>query len=269
MPKTGPAGFYVLGFVCNLLFGAWNLFTHTHLHKIRYDSSMSQQHIWEREYRDQKLMTNKAEPQQDTKKFFKWVRTQYPHACAPGAFLVDIGCGTGRNTHFAQSVYDMRAHGFDIARNAIDLARARAFAEGLDIQYRVHSMAEPFPYPDACCDIALDVTSSNSLYADERAVYMHELCRILKPGGVLFVKGLCLDGDTNAKQLLKKFPASEPGMYTMPETSITEKVWRLDEFRAYYEPFFDIHILEKKTNYSKMNNRSYKRNFLIAYMTKK
>ena len=102
----------------------------------------------------------------------------------------------------------------------------------------------------------------------ERKVYLAETYRVLKPEGYFFVKALCKDGDQNAKNLLKQFSGTEKDTYVMPKTEIVERVWSKEDFVTTYKKYFKILHLEKKTNYSRMNNRSYKRNFWIAYMQK-
>jgi hypothetical protein len=114
----------------------------------------------------------------------------------------------------------------------------------------------------------LDVTSSNSLSEGERSIYLSETNRVLKNGGYFFVKALCRDGDTNAKYLLKNFPGKEKDTYIMPELGVTERVWSKEDFIIAYEKYFTILNLEKKTIYSRMNNRVYKRNFWVAYLKK-
>jgi ubiquinone/menaquinone biosynthesis C-methylase UbiE len=112
------------------------------------------------------------------------------------------------------------------------------------------------------------VTSSNSLSEAERDIYLIETHRVLKPGGYFFVKALCKDGDGNAKTLLRKFPGREKDTYVMPDMGVVERIWSKEDFVATYEKYFTILHLEKKTSYSRMNDRSYKRNFWIAYLKK-
>ena len=115
----------------------------------------------------------------------------------------------------------------------------------------------------------IDVVSSNSLNNLERKIYLHETHRVLKPEGYFFVKALCLDGDKNAKNLLKSSPWQEKNTYTIKELNLTERVFSEDDFINTYEKYFDITKLEKKTTYTRFNNRSYKRNFWIAYLQKR
>ncbi len=55
----------------------------------------------------------------------------------------------------------------------------------------------------------------------------------------------------------------------MPELGLTERVWSKEDFVTYYGEHFNIEKMEKKTNYSRLNGRSYKRNFWLVYMAKK
>ena len=138
----------------------------------------------------------------------------------------------------------------------------------LDIEYKKQSIGQKYPLADTSVDIALDVISSNSLSQAEREVYLSETARVLKSDGYFLVKALCLDGDLNAKHLLKHNPGREADTYVLPEIGITERVFSRDDFLQTYRKFFTVLSLEKKTTYSQMSGRSYKRNFWIAYLRK-
>ena len=125
------------------------------------------------------------------------------------------------------------------------------------------------PFENDEFDLVIDVTSSNSLNENERERYIQETNRILKSGGNFFVKTLCKDGDHNAKNLIKLSPGTEIDTYIMPEIGLTERVWSKEDFIAYYSRYFVIDKLDKKTNYSRINGQSYKRNFWLAYMSKR
>jgi hypothetical protein len=54
----------------------------------------------------------------------------------------------------------------------------------------------------------------------------------------------------------------------MPGLGVTERVWTLDDFLKTYKKYFKIVSMEKKTSYPRMNDRVYKRNYWIVYLTK-
>lgn len=229
--------------------------------------SQNQRDKWDREYRDPKMLTKKSEPQSDTKDFLRWLRREEGKDVTTFRVL-DLGCGTGRNSeHLAEE--GARVSAIDISETALRIARQRAEAAGLKIEYLQKDMGTKLAFADASFDLVLDVMSSNSLLADGRAVLLSEIARTAKPGAYLYFKTLCKDGDANAKALLQKHPGPEADTYVMPELGITERVFTEGDLRALYEPIFTLKHLEKKTNYNRINGRIYKRNYWVVYGVRK
>ena len=248
---------------------------------------MSQENAWEREYRKSKLLTKENKPQSDVVRFVKFLKnllTQIgeQEIVFENLHVLDLGSGTGRNSFYfarllaseaagngGQAELGAKVVGLEISETAITLAKQHMSKMPFDIDYRRQSIGEKFPLQDSSIDVVLDVTSSNSLTEAEREVYLSETHRVLKNGGYFFVKALCKDGDQNAKNLLKQFPGKEKNTYILPDIGITERVWTKEDFISTYEKYFTILHLEKKTSYTRMNSRPYKRNFWIVYMKNK
>jgi len=226
---------------------------------------MPQGAVWEREYRHPQLVTTEPGMQADVKRFLTWLKKEQG-VVLEDLDVLDVGCGTGRNGN-AIAAMGNRVSGFDIAPTAIRFAKDRARAEGLHATYVVGDMGAPLPYNDASFDLALDVTSSNSLLAKERAVLIRELLRVLKPGGCLFLRGLCKEGDKHAKNLLKQSPGPEADMYRMPGLDLVERVFTEADLRKTYGAFTFLQLL-KKANYARFQGRSYKRTYWLAYLQK-
>lgn len=226
---------------------------------------MTQEHIWDREYKRGKLLTLENKPQADVVRFVKFLKKEkFPKE---NPTVLDLGSGTGRNSfYFAE--HGAKVVGLEISKTAVDLAMKNAKEAGLQIEYMKKSIGEILPFKDSTFDILLDVTSSNSLTELEREIFLIETHRVLKHEGYFFTKALCKDGDDNAKFLLKNHAGKEKDTYIMPELGVTERVWSKEDFVFTYERYFKILHMEKKTSYSRMNNRSYKRNFWIVYLTK-
>ncbi len=235
---------------------------------------MTQEIAWEKEYKNSKLLTKDNKPQSDVVSFVKFLKKEFKKNRERGDGLknfdgisvLDLGSGTGRNSFYFTEL-GAECVGLEISQTAIDIARENARKAGLHIEYHKQSMGNVFPCADHSIDIILDVTSSNSLTESEREVYMKETKRVLKPHGYFFIKALCKDGDEHAKFLIKHHSGSEADTYVLPDVGVVERVWTREDFIRTYEKYFTIIYLEKKTTYSRMNGRSYKRNFWVGYMT--
>lgn len=230
---------------------------------------MTQEKLWESEYARPTFLTTENKPQADTVRFVRSLKKS--GALFDQSRVLDLGSGAGRNAFYLAEL-GARVVGFEISDTALSIARRNLSDNNLNIEYLKQSIGEKFPLPDSSVDIALDVTSSNSLLSAEREVCLSETHRVLRSGGYLFVKALCKDGDRNAAHLLKNFPGPEPDTYVLPKTGITERVFSKKDFEEIYQKFFTILHLEKKTSYTRMASpsgpRLFKRNFWIAYMRK-
>lgn len=226
---------------------------------------MTQESVWDKEYRNSKLLVKENIPSSDVVRFVKFLKKESINI--ENSQVLDLGSGMGRNSFYFAEL-GAKVVGLEISKTAIGIAEQNAENANLNIQYVKQSIGDKFLLQDNSVDIVLDVTSSNSLNEGEREVYLNEAKRVLKTGGYFFVKALCKDGDDNAKYLLKNFPGAEKDTYIMPELGVTERVWSKEDFIETYEKYFSIVQMEKKTSYSRMNNRVYKRNFWIVYMRK-
>jgi ubiquinone/menaquinone biosynthesis C-methylase UbiE len=226
---------------------------------------MAQEHVWDREYRKSKLLTKDNKPQSDVVRFVKFLKKEKFEI--EGLNVLDLGSGAGRNSFYFAEL-GANATGIEISKTAIEISEQNAKEVGLSIKYIKQSIGDNFPVEDNSVDILLDVTSSNSLTESERGVYLKESHRVLKNNGYFFVKALCLEGDDNAKFLIKNHAGKEKDTYIMPDLGVTERVWNKQDFIDTYQKYFNVLHIEKKTSYSRMNGRVYKRNFWISYLKK-
>jgi ubiquinone/menaquinone biosynthesis C-methylase UbiE len=226
---------------------------------------MSQKDIWEKEYRNPILVTKHDKPQADALRFFKFVRKNL--GSWESLKVIDLGSGTGRNANYLAE-QGSEVVGIEISETATKLARVRSSESNMAPQYFIQSMGQSWPLRDSSIDVALDVISSNSLTEAERIVYLSELKRVLKPGGLVFIKALTKDGDKNTQNLLQKFSGLEYDTYTMPSLGLTERVFSESDFRELYSDF-DVLKLEKKSSKVPFNGQVYNRRFIVAYLSKK
>lgn len=222
--------------------------------------------VWEKEYRNPKLVTKNDGPQADTLRFFKFLKKEQKYKLE-GKNILDLGCGTGRNSNYLAE-RDNDVIGIEISKTALNIAKERASSLGVNIDYRLGDIGEPYDIKNDFIDVILDVTSSNSLNDKGREIYLSEMNRVLKKGGYVFVRALCKDGNKNVKNLLRQSPGREHDTYMIKDIGLTERVFSREDFIKMYGKYFKILSLEKKTSYTTFNNRIYKRDYWLTYLKK-
>lgn len=227
---------------------------------------MSQYKVWEKEYRNPKLISNSDEPQIDFKHFIKWLR-KTKHVNLEGLRVLDLGSGTGKNSLFLVERGSI-VTGVELSKTAVKIAKDRAKQRVLEANFIEGDIGSKLPFAKDSFDLLLDVVSSNSLTETERTNYLSEINRVLKPGGFMFVKALCKDFDKNVEKLLEKFPGKEPDTYIMPGTNLTERVFSKKDIENLYSKNFKILSLERKSSYTQFQGKPYKRNFWLLYLQK-
>lgn len=227
---------------------------------------MPQTTAWEKEYQNPQLISKESEPQNDVKRFLKWLQKN-EGLKIENLNILDLGSGTGRNANYLAELGN-KVSGLEISKTAIELAKSRARELQINVDYQVQSIGSVYPFADKTFDLALDITSSNSLDQSERKIYLSETSRVLKPAGYFFVRALCKDGDKNAKNLLKLNPGKEYDTYINTDMNLTERVFGREDFIKLYSKYFQIKKLDKKTSYARFRGQNYKRNYWLAYLKK-
>jgi SAM-dependent methyltransferase len=100
-------------------------------------------------------------------------------ALASGTRMLDVGCGAGQIAIPAARA-GVQVTGVDIAPNSIEQARARAKAEGLNVQFD-EGDAEDLPYQDASFDVVVSLIGA--MFAPRPEEVAAELLRVCCPGG--------------------------------------------------------------------------------------
>ena len=95
---------------------------------------------------------------------------------------MDLGCGRGGAGLWVAAETGARLTGIDIAESALEAARARAAAMGMDADFRLGSF-EATGLDDAGADAVMSVDAL--LFTPDKAAALVELRRVLRPGGRL------------------------------------------------------------------------------------
>ena len=111
----------------------------------------------------------------------------------PGSAALDAGCGAGVELVFlAQNGF--RAIGLDVAPKALEIAAAFAKKAGVEVEL-LEGSAVSIPLEGDSVDLVNDRGLLQHLSESERAKYAREVARVLRPGGVLVLRGARVPGD--------------------------------------------------------------------------
>lgn len=127
-----------------------------------------------------------------------------------GTRLLDIACGAGQLT-IPAARKGIRVTALDLAANLVKEARARAAAEGLQVQVD-EGDAESLPYPDASFDVALSLIGS--MFAPRPELVASEMVRVCKPGGRIIMGNWTPEGHVG--QMFKVIGKHVPPPALMP-----------------------------------------------------
>jgi SAM-dependent methyltransferase len=99
-----------------------------------------------------------------------------------GLAVADIGCGTGRHAIRLASA-GATVHAIDFSAGMLE--RAKKKAQGLNITFQVHDLAEPLPFANASfdrvvCGLVID-------HIADLVGLFQEMCRICQPSGFIVV----------------------------------------------------------------------------------
>lgn len=207
------------------------------------------------------------EPRKDLRRYIKFLRKD-EGVQVENLNILDLGSGTGKNAIYLAEMGNA-VIGLEISATAVEMANARAKERNVPVDYKIADIGTPYPFDDGYFDLVIDVMSSNSLNEKERGIHLAETHRVLRNGGHFFVRGLCLDGDKNAKNLLRQHPGPEYNTYINKDMNLIERVFSHDDFVTMYSKYFVVQKLMRKINYAQFKGQSYKRHYWLAYLKKK
>lgn len=104
-----------------------------------------------------------------------------------GSRVLDLGCGTGSTTVLIKERFPKAAvSGVDADREALEIAKRKAAAKGLDIEWSVAS-AIALPFSDERFDVIVSTLMFHHLAPFDKARALFECYRVLVPSGQLYV----------------------------------------------------------------------------------
>ncbi len=227
--------------------------------------------FWNAEYKDPQFFLLSDEASSDLQKFTRWLMKEFgKDVLRPEVTVLDAGCGNGRNLLWLNEEFRVRGFGYDISEEAIAQAQLHAKEQqwGSKLTFVVHSIGASIPLPDQSVDVVLDMMASHFLKEVERARYIKEVARVLKPQGVLFFKSFYAMGDKHAQELIATQSGGEENSYIHPKMKVYEYVWT---DAALAKSFGDDFILQRKEASHKhtIRGKPNKRRSVVCYFEKK
>ena len=142
--------------------------------------------------------------------------------------VVDAGCGVGGTSIYLAKNRGCRVTGVNINRLQLEIAREKATEALLTdrIEFEYADCARSLPFEDNSIDAVVNIESA--CHYGDRARFIHEVSRILKPGGIL------------------------AGMDWMARDGLDSETYDRD-IMPLCEPFA-VHGLESRTTYSEKLN---------------
>ncbi len=227
--------------------------------------------FWNKEYDDPGMFALSDEVSADVVKCARWMMKEYgKDVFRTDTVVLDAGCGNGRNLLWFNEMFRVAGYGYDISDTAIAQANAQAAQQqwGSKLTFKVRSLDELIPLEDESVDLVIDAMSSHFLKNVERARFISEVARVLKPQGVLFFKSFYAERDSHTKELLEKHGAGEENAYIHPKLKVYEYVWTDAALASSFDNDF---IMMKKELSGKhhIKGKPAKRRSVVCYFEKK
>jgi SAM-dependent methyltransferase len=120
-----------------------------------------------------------------------------------GARVLEFGCGDGTLT-WRLAKAGLQVVGADVAPSALELAKRRLQASGLDVDLRqINGFSGPDNLPVATVDVVIDSLLLHNLVGIDRQLFFQRALSALRPGGCLLVVTMC--GRPKTQALAERF----------------------------------------------------------------
>ena len=130
-------------------------------------------------------------------------------ALVAGQRVLDIGCGTGTLAiRVCTRQPDIDMVGLDPDPKALARARAKAARAGVSVTWE-RGFADALPFPDASFDRVFSSFMFHHLDAEVKRGTLHQVARVLRPGGSLHLLDFGGSGDHSHGPLGRLFHRSE------------------------------------------------------------
>jgi ubiquinone/menaquinone biosynthesis C-methylase UbiE len=159
----------------------------------------------------------------------------------PGERILDLSTGTGWTSRVVARL-DAAVTGADIARDLLDVARAKATEAGLMIDYQLAD-AESLPFDTGAFDAV--VSTCGVMFATRQEAAAAELARVCRKGGRIALTTWTPDGNVYGMfQVMKRYMPAPP----TPAPRSPFEWGRIERIRELLDSTFDLRF-EKAVSY--------------------
>ena len=143
-----------------------------------------------------------------------------------GMRCLDWGCGPARVTrHLPDLLPEAELHAADYNEQYINWCKSKIKG----IQFEQTNISPPMLYPDAYFNIVMGLSVFTHLSEINHYAWMDELCRIIKPGGILFIT-------TQGKSYEYKLSADERYKFNEAKLIIRDRVLEGNRLFSSFQP---------------------------------
>ncbi|MGF1601194.1 MAG: methyltransferase domain-containing protein [Thermosynechococcaceae cyanobacterium] len=125
--------------------------------------------------------------------------------------ILDVGCGIGGSTLYLAEKFQATAQGITLSPVQAKRATERAQEANLPATFQVADALQ-MPFADECFDLVWTLESGEHM--PDKAKFLQECYRVLKPGGTLLMATWC-------------HRSIEETLLTAPEQALLEKIYRV------------------------------------------
>lgn len=124
--------------------------------------------------------------QLDTSRFEPWVRDVEQYRAVSGATVLSSGCGSAGDLLTFLHHGAVTGYGIEVDRGLARLARQRFAGSSAEAQVEIDVYnGLTLPYADKSFDIVFSIHVIE--HTEEPEYYLIDLCRVLRPGGIIFL----------------------------------------------------------------------------------
>lgn len=139
-----------------------------------------------KDYRRHRNFENLVENHLDYSRFYDWIDQVAEYQNVPGSIVLSSGCGSAGDLMAFLEKGALEVHGVEVEPQLVELARSRFKGTSYESAVEIHQyQGRKLPFLDNAFNIIFSIHVIE--HVEDRLLYLSEIFRVLKPGGILFL----------------------------------------------------------------------------------